>query len=99
MSDQQQPSSPSGDPVESRESPREPVVLRGISTRAWEHPADRGALVALRQLLGFDIVRGKHSGLMSVRALRLTFPASATRVDRPQYARVHEAYLSAAATP
>ena len=28
--------------------------LPDISSRAWEHPADRGALVALRKLKGFD---------------------------------------------
>lgn len=26
----------------------------GISTRAWEHPADRAALQTLRSLKGFD---------------------------------------------
>ena len=30
------------------------VVLTDISSRAWEHPADKGALVALRKLRGFD---------------------------------------------
>jgi hypothetical protein len=32
------------------------TVLYGISSRAWEHPADRGALVALRKLKGFDMI-------------------------------------------
>ena len=35
---------------------RRRVTLTGISSRAWEHPADRGALVALRELRGFDDV-------------------------------------------
>ena len=35
---------------------RRRVVLTGISSRAWEHPADRGALTALRELRGFDDV-------------------------------------------
>jgi Zn-dependent protease with chaperone function len=96
MSDQQ-PSTPEG-PMTPREAPREPVVLRGISTRAWEHPADRGALVALRELRGFDIVLRKLSGLVSERSLRLTYLGSAIRVDRHQYSRVHEAYLGVAAT-
>src|SRR6476659_8541654 len=30
------------------------ATLSGISSRTWEHPADRGALVALRKLKGFD---------------------------------------------
>ncbi|MGY1896844.1 hypothetical protein [Nocardia gipuzkoensis] len=28
----------------------------GISTRTWDHPADRTALVTLRSLTGFDVV-------------------------------------------
>ncbi|MBF6224014.1 hypothetical protein IU470_02600 [Nocardia abscessus] len=28
----------------------------GISTRSWEHPADRTTLVTLRSLTGFDVV-------------------------------------------
>ena len=35
---------------------RSRLTLTGISSRAWEHPADQGALVALRKLKGFDTV-------------------------------------------
>ncbi|QSB04510.1 M48 family metallopeptidase [Natronoglycomyces albus] len=76
---------------------RQPVTLRGISSRAWEHPADRGALVALRELRGFDAVFKKLSGLFNERAIRLTYLGSAVRVDRHQYTRVHEAYMNVAA--
>jgi Zn-dependent protease with chaperone function len=91
---------PNGDeaqPVAVRESPRGPVHLRGISTRAWEHPADRGALVALRELKGFDVVLRKLSGAISERALRLGLVGSSIRVDRHQYSRVYDAYLSVGA--
>jgi Zn-dependent protease with chaperone function len=83
--------------VEVRESLRGPVHLRGISTRAWEHPADRGALVALRELRGFDVVVRKLSGAVSERALRLSLTGSSIRVDRHQYSRVYDAYLSVGA--
>lgn len=76
---------------------REPIRLRGISSRAWEHPADRGALVALRELRGFDIIVRKLASLFTEREMRLVFLGSAMRVDRHQYARVHEAYLQVAA--
>lgn len=95
MSDDQSPAE--GGPVEVREPARGPIILRGISTRAWEHPADRGALVALRELRGFDLVMRKLSGMISERTLRLTFLGSSIRVDRHQYSRVHEAYLSVGA--
>ncbi|HEY1093569.1 MAG TPA: M48 family metallopeptidase [Glycomyces sp.] len=90
MSDDQSPAE--GGPVETRDQARGPVILRGISTRAWEHPADRGALVALRELRGFDVVLRKVSGMVSERALRLSLMGSSIRVDRHQYARVYEAY-------
>ena len=77
---------------------REPVILRGISSRAWEHPADRGALVALRELRGFDVIVRKLASLMTERQLRLQFLGGAIRVDRHQYASVHQAYLQVAAT-
>ncbi|MEE1774560.1 hypothetical protein PUR25_00320, partial [Streptomyces sp. JV181] len=35
-----------------------------ISSRAYEHPADRSALVALRKLSGFDTVFKALSGLL-----------------------------------
>jgi Zn-dependent protease with chaperone function len=95
MSDERPPAEDA--PNEVRETTRGPVILRGISTRAWEHPADRGALVALRELRGFDIVLRKLSGVISERALRLSYLGSSIKVDRHQYARVHDAYLSVAA--
>lgn len=65
------------------------VTLTGISSRAWEHPADRGALVALRRLKGFDTLLKTLSGLVSERAVRLAVLGSAVRVDERQFARVH----------
>jgi Zn-dependent protease with chaperone function len=74
------------------------VTLTGISSRAWEHPADRGALVALRQLKGFDVVLRKLSGLINERALRLIYLASAVRCDDRSFPKVHRLFAEAAAT-
>ena len=63
--------------------------LPGISSRAWEHPADKGALVALRKLRGFDAVLKALSGLINERAVRLEYLASAIKVDDRQFARLH----------
>ena len=49
------------------------VRLTGISSRAYEHPADRSALVALRKLSGFDTLLRKLFGLFNERAFRLTY--------------------------
>lgn len=65
------------------------VVLTDISSRAWEHPADRGALVALRKLKGFDVLLKTMSGVFRERAWRLTLLGSAVRVDERQFTRLH----------
>ena len=77
---------------------RRRVVLTGISSRAWEHPADRGALTALRELRGFDDVLKTLSGLWNERAWRLEYLGRAIRVDHRQHPRVHRLFAEAAAT-
>lgn len=72
------------------------IRLRDISSRAYEHPADRGALVALRSLRGFDDLFKRLSGLFNERALRLMFLASAVRVDERQFPDVHDYVRDAA---
>lgn len=51
-----------------------------ISSRAWEHPADRTALSALRRLKGFDQILKLMSGMLRERQHRLLYLASAARV-------------------
>ncbi len=59
----------------------------GISSRAYEHPADRSALVALRKLTGFDTVFKALSGLLPgaepAAALPLRFRPGERRAVRP----------------
>src|SRR5215470_7006247 len=77
---------------------RRRIVLTGISSRAWEHPADRGALTALRELRGFDEVLKAIAGIWNERAWRLGYLASAIRVDHRQHPRVHRLFAEAAAS-
>ncbi len=72
------------------------TVLYGISSRAWEHPADRGALVALRKLRGFDTVVKRLSSFITERAVRLMLLGSAVRVDAHQFSRLFRIYTQAA---
>lgn len=72
------------------------VRLAGISSRAWEHPADRGALVALRKLQGFDTIVRKFSGLINERMVRMQLIGSAVRVTERQFPRVHQLHAEAA---
>ncbi|WP_018570794.1 M48 family metallopeptidase [Streptomyces sp. PsTaAH-124] len=62
----------------------------GISSRAYEHPADRSALVALRKLSGFDTVFKALSGLLPERSLRLLFLSDSVRVSDEQFAHLHD---------
>ncbi|WP_045745215.1 MULTISPECIES: M48 family metallopeptidase [Actinoplanes] len=77
---------------------RRRVTLTGISSRAWEHPADRGALTALRELRGFDDVVKTFFGMWNERGFRLSYLAGSIRVDHRQYPRVFQRFTEAAAT-
>lgn len=59
-------------------------VLTDISSTAWEHPADRAALNALRAIPGFDLAVRKVAGFIGDRALRQLFLGSAVRVGPTQ---------------
>ncbi|HUN34652.1 MAG TPA: M48 family metallopeptidase [Trebonia sp.] len=65
------------------------VRLPGISSRAYEHPADRSALVALRKLSGFDVLLSKLFGLFNERAWRLSYLAGAVKVSERQFPHIY----------
>jgi Zn-dependent protease with chaperone function len=87
----------SGTDSTDRPPTRTKVRLTDISSRTWEHPADRGALVALRQLKGFDLVLRKLASLWNERSLRLVYIGNAVRVDDRQFAKVQRALADVAA--
>ena len=72
---------------------RSRVRLPDISSRAYEHPADRSALVALRKLTGFDVILKNLAGLFSDRALRLMFLASGVRASEQQFPHLYQSML------
>ena len=73
------------------------VRLPGISSRAYEHPADRSALVAMRKLTGFDVLLRRLASLFSDRSLRLLFLASSVRASQEQFPHLYRLLLDAAA--
>ena len=73
------------------------VRLPGISSRAYEHPADRSALVAMRKLTGFDVLLRRLASLFSDRSLRLLFLASSVRASTEQFPHLHELLLDGSA--
>jgi Zn-dependent protease with chaperone function len=68
-------------------------ILTEISPQAWEHPADRAALNALRKIPGFDLALRKIFGMFGERAIRLAFKANAVRVSEKQYPWIYERTL------
>jgi Zn-dependent protease with chaperone function len=69
-----------------------------ISSRAYEHPADRGALVALRAIPGFDSVLKTLSGAIGERSIRWLYLATAIRVSPRQYPEIHQTLNECATT-
>src|SRR5687768_1879457 len=72
------------------------VTLSQISSRAWEHPADRAALNSLRALPGFDEVVRKVAGFFGEKGVRQLFLANAVRVgpaQRPQLFALYQEVL------
>jgi len=68
------------------------VRLPEISSRAWEHPADRAALTALRTVPLFDEVLRRLFGFFGEKPLRLAFQANAVRVSATQFATLDRVY-------
>ena len=62
--------------------------LPNISPRAWEHPADRAALTALKRVPGLNDVVRFFLGLTGEKSIRLLFLASAVRVGPSQFPRL-----------
>ncbi len=75
-----------------------PTALTGISSLAWEHPADRAALNTLRAIPGFDEVVRKVAGFFGERGLRHLFLANAVRVGPRQRPKLDALYSEVLAT-
>ncbi|HEX6356985.1 M48 family metallopeptidase [Actinophytocola sp.] len=74
------------------------VRFRGISPRAYEHPADRGAMAALRAVPGVAAVLKAVAGMWNERAERLFTLASSIRVGEKQYPKINRLRIDCAET-
>ncbi len=61
----------------------------GIDPRSWEHPADKAALAAVRQMKGVDELFKLILSLTSERSMKLLMLASSVKVTERQYPRIH----------
>ena len=73
-------------------------ILTQIAPAAWEHPADRAALQALRSVPGFDEVVKKIVGFFGERGIRLLFQANAVRVGPTQFSKLNALYTDVLTT-
>ena len=64
-------------------------ILTQIAPDAWEHPADRAALNALRQVPGFDEAVKRIFGFFGERGIRLLFQANAVQCGPQQFPKLH----------
>lgn len=74
------------------EEARAKRVLTEISSKSWEHPADRAALNALRRIPVFDDVLRSMFGFFGEKPIRLAFQANALKVSERQFPKVHSLY-------
>jgi Zn-dependent protease with chaperone function len=79
-------------------SPVEGYQLKNISSRAYEHPADRAATAALKAVPHLDTVVQKVIEFGYERALRRGVLGSAVRLGEDQLADVYRAHARAYAT-
>lgn len=68
------------------------VILTDISSTAWEHPADRAALNALRAIPGFDQVVRKVASFFGERGVRQLFLANAVKIGPTQRPKLWAQY-------
>jgi Zn-dependent protease with chaperone function len=71
--------------------------LTDISSKAWEHPADRAALNALRQIPGVDELLKLIIGATTEKSYRLFMLASTVRSSEKQFSKLHKIFLEACA--
>jgi Zn-dependent protease with chaperone function len=72
--------------------------LRGISSKAYEHPTDRAATAALQSIPGLDAVIRKLIEMRYERAFRQSLMASAVRVGPDQVPALWSAWERASTT-
>lgn len=73
-------------------------ILLDIAPSAWEHPADKAALQALRRIPIFDEVLKKMFGFFGEKPVRLAFQADAVSVSNKQFPEVYRLYKEALRT-
>lgn len=79
--------------MSSSDEARARITLDEISPASWEHPTDRAALHALRQIPGFDSLLRKVVGAFGEKNIAVLYQAAAVQVGPEQYPQVHQSLV------
>lgn len=80
--------------IEVQDQPQR-VRLKGIQSVTWEHPADRAALLALKNVPGIDLVTKAIFSIFTERSLRLMAMSSSVRASEKQFSRLYAMHREA----
>ncbi len=92
MADENDQDNGNGENGSDEQDARTRRILTDIAPRAWEHPADRAALAALRKIPVFDDILRKLFGFFGEKPIRLAFLANSVRISDRQFPRVKLLY-------
>ena len=92
MADENDQDNGNGENGSNEQDARARRILTDIAPRAWEHPADRAALAALRKIPVFDDILRKLFGFFGEKPIRLAFLANSVRISDRQFPRVKLLY-------
>ena len=92
MADENDQNNGNGENGSDEQDSRARRILTDIAPRAWEHPADRAALAALRKIPVFDDILRKLFGFFGEKPIRLAFLANSVRISDRQFPRVKSLY-------
>ncbi|MCF6335599.1 MAG: M48 family metallopeptidase [Spirochaetales bacterium] len=65
-------------------------ILTDIDSGTWEHPADKAALTALKQIPGFDEIIKVVFGLTTEKSIKLLHLSSSIRTSENQFPLLHQ---------
>lgn len=81
-----------GDDGKEPSDPKKRVRFLDISSRTFEHPADRAALTTLRKVPGLDLVLRKLVGLIGEKRLRAICMGGSVKVNERQFPALCKIY-------
>lgn len=70
-------------------------IFTKISSKNWEHPADKAALIALKQVPQLNDIIKQALGFVTDKSVRLLYLGSAVRVSSTQFSKIYKLHREA----